>query len=73
MLNFIVLGYVPGTSVQLNFVDIVIIVSGLLIVLLSALYLQMRLSRRKFQSTLGFCLRSLSRQLQKAQAASLAQ
>jgi hypothetical protein len=73
MLNFIVLGYVPGTSVQLNFFQILLIISGLLTVLLVIAFFQMRLSRRKFQSTLGFCLRSLSRQLQRAQAAELAQ
>ena len=68
MLKFIVLGYVPGTSVQITFYSFMLVVYLLTTLLLCIFYVQMVLSRRKFQSTLGFCLRSLSRQLQKAQA-----
>jgi hypothetical protein len=72
MLNLIVLGYIPGTTIQINFFHVLIFVFCLLTLLLLILLVQTITSRRKFQSTLGFCLRSLSRQMQRAQTANLA-
>ncbi len=49
MLQFIVLGIVPGTSIQLDFNQILLIALSVLLVVSTASYLQTRLMRRKIK------------------------
>lgn len=48
MLTFIVLGIIPGTSIQLNFVD-VLLVGALLACLASLFFMRSRMKRRQNQ------------------------
>lgn len=48
MLTFIILGIIPGTSIQLNFVDVLLV--GALLACLGSLYLlRSRIKRRQIQ------------------------
>lgn len=47
MLQFIVLGIVPGTSIQLNFTEVMLFGSILLIAIASAQHVRRRGQRRK--------------------------
>jgi|GEM_PF-4963403 ABC-type nickel/cobalt efflux system permease component RcnA len=46
MLNFIVLGIVPGTSIQLTFSDVIMLLAAMGLVLLCAYYASYRYRQR---------------------------
>lgn len=56
MLNFIVLGYVPGTSIQINFIQYITGVVIMLAALFAVGYIEYRISKRKFVQTLHYTL-----------------
>jgi hypothetical protein len=57
VLNFIVLGYVPGTTIRINFYTFLIGVYGVSVVLLISYFIHFRYSRRKLQSFLPYLIR----------------
>ena len=57
MLNFIVLGYVPGTSIQITFYSLLLVVSCILMALLLILLAQYHIARRKYTSMLPVLLK----------------
>jgi hypothetical protein len=57
MLNFIVLGYVPGTSVQLSFYVIALAIYILMLLDMFVMLMQFRQSRRKLASAMPYLIK----------------
>ncbi len=59
MLNFIVLGYVPGTSIQITFDDFLVFLYAFTIILISAWYFVSIAVRRELQRIMTIHMTSL--------------